>query len=183
MKLSSPILKLSSPILRGAAAVLAVAACASALTLAASRPAHTAGGPIPVNVANTVSIQDTENPAKQPFQQAASAVFADGSDSADSSIAVPAGKRLVVETVAVSRSGVLGNTSSHIYLGATLNGNTVYYPLPVLGVNGVDAPGMAQMLRFYADPASTLSLYASRSGSSGRETDVVTVSGYLVNVP
>ena len=48
-------------------AAVSLLALLAAVGLFASRPAHTAGGPVPVTVSNTVQNRDTEGPARQPF--------------------------------------------------------------------------------------------------------------------
>ena len=69
---------------------------------AGSRPAHTAGGPIPVSVGNVVQNSDVDNSDQQPFQIT---LQPDSGTSrvSDDSYVVPAGKRLVIEYYSAKR--------------------------------------------------------------------------------
>ena len=185
-------MNLSSRTLRGAAAALGVAVCASALTLAASRPAQTAGGPIPVTVAAAVPLRDADNAARQPFQASVVYVLGVGTnegvvDTAGgySDIAVPAGKRLVIQTVSTSVfNPVVGNVLQGTIqptAGAVLGS----YALPAVTANGTPFPGVTQSLTLYADPSTPITFSATRKSGFTSTIDRVTfqVSGYLVNVP
>ena len=95
--LSSP---LGSRLLAGVGTLMLLAA----VGLFASRPAHTAGGPVPVNVANAV--QDRDSPARQPFQARLEIRIENGNtrgthdgDYTLQGVTVPAGKRLIVQTL------------------------------------------------------------------------------------
>lgn len=69
----------------------------AAVGLFASRPAHTAGGPVPVTVSNTVHTQDVDNAARQPFQAEIS--FSSTSTNSSALFPVPSGKQLILENV------------------------------------------------------------------------------------
>ena len=157
-----------------------------------SRPAHTAGGPVPVAVTNTVQSRDTEGPARQPFVSTLDLKIADGSSqgsdnsntSGTQTFLVPMGKRLIVQTVSMYRSGNYGAASTvQIFVNANANGSYAAYPLPVVPNSGSLFSGIAQELTFTADGGTPVVVNNFRNGTVGNETDVVTVAGYLVDVP
>ena len=154
------------------------------LGIFASRPAHTAGGPVPVSVTNTpLSVADIS--VRQPFQEFDSIRIPDGQTFANGNlIPVPSGKRLVIQMVSVWRSGVLTpGQGIRTFVGCTVNGQINFYPLPFVPTDETTAPGAMQAVTLYADPGTGLEVNVFRSGSSGEERDYVSVSGYLVDVP
>ena len=145
---------------------------------ASSRPAHTAGGPIPVTVANIVQNRDADNFDKQPFVKQMTLTTL-GGDSATASFTVPAGKRLVVETVTAYRSAVAQpNARVQIFLRATVGGASGLFALPLLAG---DTRVSTEPLRFRADPQTTVLVIASLNTPVSSEEDDVTISGYYVD--
>ena len=158
------------------------------LGLAASRPAHTAGGPVPVSVTNTpLRVTDAAAADGQPFTYQTRFGSADGDLSKFVHLSVPAGKRLVVETIGHSRLG--GAASSRVQLTVSFQSGTFgaagfgVLPVDTLTGNGDFFPGVTTPVRFRADPGTTVTLTLDRNTSKGVEDDDVTVSGYLVDVP
>ena len=172
---------------------------------ASSRPARTAGGPIPVTVGNTVAIAAAtplptvaaDNPDKQPFAAFIEIKFETGSQNgaADFNIRgtqtfqVPTGKRLVIDSASLyrengSQGGSLpSGSSASALLGVTVNGTEIFYSLPLATSTGVPYPGVTQSLHLFADPGTTVQANGYRSDTSASEIDYVAVSGHLVNVP
>ena len=154
-----------------------------------SRPARTAGGPIPVTVANTVPTTAADGPAKQPFQASTFYVitpsYTQGHlDSAEgySNIAVPAGKRLVIQTVSVYEDNANGqNMQAFIY--PLINGIRQGYALPPVPDSGTTYPGVTQSMTLSTDPGSTIIFGVFRSGTAGTNYVTLTVYGYLVDAP
>jgi len=160
--------------------------------LVSSRPAHTAGGPVPVTVTNsalnTLS-HDLDNAALQPFQASTRYVIQPGSsvgalDTANSNvdIKVPFGKRLVIQTVseyvAQANTGEVYRTSILPLSG----GIRSPYTLPAVTPDGASLPGVTQSMTLYADPSSTLLWSVRRSNTVGKRSVEVIVCGYLVDV-
>ena len=159
--------------------------------LAASRPAHSVspGGPVPVQVVNNAAApaltRDVDNGDRQPFQQPFTMDFNAGSNDLNSSdnptLAVPAGKRLVIETISVHRGfsarGVL-NTE----IDDRLKGTLIAYVLPPVAANGAENPGILQPVRLYAEGDQAVVLRATRSDSTLPESVGVSISGYLVDL-
>ena len=159
------------------------------LGLLASRPAHTAGGPIAVSVANTpLATKPTDVAApQQPFTASTDYVFQNGEalgslDTAGgyAGIAVPAGKHLVIQTVSLYHIDN-NNETIQAYILPTTNGINGAYALPSVPSNATYFPGVTQTMTVYADPGTTVPFNLYRSQSSGIEYVYVIVSGYLVN--
>ena len=96
----------------------------AAVGLFASRPAHTAGGPIPVTVSNTVQNHDIDNPALQPFQVT---LAPSGANPSTDSYTVPAGKRFVIEYYSAQLTQYPAGGYGYLYLITTAGGSTAYY--------------------------------------------------------
>ena len=165
-------------------------ALAGAIGLVSSRPAHTAGGPIAVTVANTpLATTAAADPAKQPFTAQTIYVFADGSENGSpdtasgyKDIAVPAGKRLVIQTIGLYHPFYVAETMQ-VFIAPITNAVGNDFALPPLAGNGTSYLGVAQSVTLYADPGSTVSFIAYRSQSGGPDFLTLTVSGYLVDTP
>ena len=156
---------------------------------ASSRPAHTAGGPIPVTVANTVPTTAADGPAKQPFQATTLYIIPSNSstghlDTVDyiKDIVVPAGKRLVIQTVSVYENNGEGQTLQ-AFIDPLINGSRQQYALPPVPDSGVVYPGVTQSMTLSADPGSTIIFEVFRHGSVNTNYVSLTVYGYLVDVP
>ena len=170
---------------------LALLGLVGALGLVASRPAHTAGGPVPVTVANApLAVTAADNPAKQPFQAfviirlpKGQTFVTDLNTSIGRTIPVPASKRLVIQMVSVWRSGTLTpGEGVRAYVGCMVSGHEIFYPLPFAPTDGTAVPGAMQAVTLYADSGTNLEFNAFRSGDSGDEADFVSVTGYLVDI-
>jgi hypothetical protein len=163
---------------------------------ASSRPAHTAGGPIPVSIANVpLPTTPTDEAApRQPFVASTLYTISDGNnyggiDTADGykDITVPVGKRLVVQTVSLFRYNSdfsppsSGNVRAFIFLDS--GGGTGFFALPISSDDGTEYPGVTQAMTLYCKGGSKVSFTLHRAGTSGTEYAEFTVSGYLVNTP
>ena len=169
------------------------AALLGAVCLVSSRPAHTAGGPVPVTVSNTpLAVTPTDATVQQPFTANVVITIPNGSDEGTDNggtigaqaIPVPAGKRLIVQTVSQYRvSATAAGSTVQIFVNSSLNGTYSAYSLSPAPGTSASYSGSTQALTFQADGGSALVVNAFRNTTVGAESDVVTVSGYLVNVP
>jgi hypothetical protein len=148
---------------------------------ASSRPAHTAGGPIPVNIAN-VPLPTTPTALAaptQPFQHTFQ-IVSGGSARISESITVPLHKRLVIEYVSASLNE-LPAAGGSIDLQTTAGGEQVYY---YLTDTIQDFNKRNQSVRIYADPGTTVTVEAVsgdfQPANVGTDTEI---SGYYVDVP
>ena len=165
----------------------------AAVGLFASRPAHTAGGPVPVTVANSslnVQNHDADNAARQPFQASTQYVIPTGTNSGflnsangDLDIMVPFGKRLVIQTVSCYVVQAAAGEVYHISILPFSYNSSTQYVLPAVTPDGAPLPGVTQSMTLYADPGSTLLWGVERNTIVGKRTVDLIVSGYLVNVP
>jgi hypothetical protein len=115
------------------------------------------------------------NDAVQPFQQVLHFP-------SSSSFLVPAGKRLVIEDVSV-RGRELPGARAYFTLTTTAAGTTAphYIPTVVVSIPGLDDNIGHELVRFYADPGTLVSLEVVSSVAGGNEQ--MDLSGYLVNLP
>ena len=159
------------------------------LGLFASRPAHTAGGPIAVSVANTplaTTLTDEAAP-KEPFQASTTYLIPDGQNAGSldtlggyKDIAIPAGKRLIIQA-ASAYEGYAAGQNLHAFVLTNVNGNFGYYALPSLLDDGTGFSGVTQPMTLATD-AGTLYFTVYRKGTVGDTYVSFTVYGYLVNV-
>ena len=143
----------------------------------ASRPAHTAGGPIAVTVGNVVRSSNVDSPDQQPFQ-IVMAPHSNFSRFADEAYAVPPGKRLVIDYYTARLGEYPGGGYASVYLETTVGGENGFYP--VVPAVASTAP-YNQMTHICADPGTLLDVQvASSSGSSCN--GAIVISGHFVDV-
>lgn len=162
-----------------------------------SRPSPTPS-PTPstqdVNVVNTPTIQDIDNPAKQPFQAWESTGWVDGNcDGQVILTTVPAGKRLVIEHVSVEGTLLheLGHHLVEAHIETTVGGIPVPHHLSVMNYStglaecsGNDIVVGVGEMRFYADPGTVVYGFAARDSASGNnDSFAFSISGYFVDCP
>jgi hypothetical protein len=163
--------------LGGSLALLAVLGTVGLFTSA--RPAHTAGGPIAVNVANTVLNRDVDSPARQPFAHEDYLTIAPGALYVNDSVPVPAGKRLVIEDIEVFSANTPVDLLS---LQASSSGGSAYWHLSNFTTNADGYVEASRQVRWYAD-SYPLTVVVSRQNAIGSGTVSVSLSGYLIDVP
>jgi hypothetical protein len=149
---------------------------------ASSRPAHTAGGPIPVSIANTVVNRDADGPAKQPFQMVYSLYFPGGTGN-HTFVTVPTGKRLVIESLTADYN-VSGDKNSYSVALASSS------PSSFTGVVGLSLTPSAepysiktQPVRLTAEAADDVTVYVNSNQADSNDNIQVSISGYYVDVP
>ncbi len=136
--------------------------------------------------ASPVPVRDVDNPARQPFQWPFVWSVAPGSfDEFSPFVTVPAGKRLVIETISVQATA---DVVSHIRIRiqTTADGQLSGHFIDVANRGG--AAGLTNFhgthaVRIYADPGSSVRFGAGRNDSSGFVSVEAAISGYFVDVP
>jgi hypothetical protein len=124
------------------------------------------------------------DPAVQRFQKELEIPLADGSTFGDEGFAVPSGKALVIETVAVRANMPNGQRLLAGLITDAGGEQAAYHFAPQLDFAiGLDILAATQVTRIYADPGSTVEVLVSRSGNSGAAQVWVSLSGHLVDVP
>jgi hypothetical protein len=153
--------------------------------LAASRPVHSAGGPIAVDVANApLPITTADDHDKQGVQYGVFIPVSAGSGSSNFSYTVPAGKRLVIESVSASPNNFADNDHYSVLcltrggLG-NQSGSSSFSVVP----DGSPFPTGSVHPHQYADAGSPVSIEVYRTESSGTTSLNISVAGYLVDVP
>jgi hypothetical protein len=99
---------------------------------------------------------------------------------------VPAGKRLVVESVSVNGAMDVGQRLRYVALQSSSGNVSVEHWLPVsqyVTVGTRDHFVGNQALRLYVEPGGTLFVTATRNPSSGSGFFSATVIGHLIDVP
>ena len=150
----------------------------AAIGLFASRPAHTAGGPVPVTVANSsLATADLDDPDQQPFQVTLSP-HSSTTNQATDTYTVPAGKRAVIDYYSAQLTEYPLGGYGYEYLITTAQGNTAYYKaVPPIA----SASPLNQMTRIYADPGTTIEAIVISSSGTTCGGNII-ISGHYVNV-
>ncbi len=120
-----------------------------------------------------------DDAGRQPFSGSASAECTDGSSGLALIGPVPAGKRLVVESVsAVATTSIPGTLFT-----LQLNGPFTLFMTPALvsdGPFGLRRYHAVHAVRFYVEPGQSIQLQVSTTGAGG--SALCNVSGYLLDV-
>ena len=153
----------------------------AAIGLFASRPARTAGGPIPVTVANTpLAVVTTGGTPVEGY-----VTVSDPSATSFSNLVytVPAGKYLVVEGITLLPT-LIGTTAG--YTGVILHEDAVGNILSLSTLSagpGVGAvSGTTQPIRIHAGPGDKILANVFKTGAGGISA-YVSLSGFLVDAP
>jgi hypothetical protein len=144
---------------------------------ASSRPAHTAGGPIPVAVANTVVNRDADGPAKQPFQMEY-ILFFPGFFGQHTFVTVPAGKRLVIESLTAQYSVSVAKNSYSVALSSS-TGEVGLSLTPSAEPYSIKT----QPVRLTAEAGNDVTMYINSNEAEANGYVEVSISGYYVDVP
>jgi hypothetical protein len=129
-------------------------------------------------------IRDVDNPAKQPFQAAVRFSIDVGQSAGSASIAqVQANKRLVIEYISCEMILPVNNLAGEFLIATVLGApppishRLFFNPL----TNG--AQGLSQLVRFYADPQTSVEIEVLREGATTLAVTVdAAISGHLVDV-
>jgi hypothetical protein len=155
---------------------------------------NTATNPVPVAVQGTTRVRDVDQPARQPFQRRGVFFIAANAIAAADNIELPAGKRLVLEYVALTTNPRVeedDGISLSVFATCAGCGGVGEAPLRLLLHNqGTLVNGQftalvgSQEIRLYADPGTTLKVVAERDQVTASTLHVnYTLVGYFVDVP
>ncbi len=160
------------------AGTLIVLGLLTGIGLAASRPAHTAGGPVPVVVSNVpLSITTVDSPSRQPVQ--IKEVF-DTNGTNHVIYTVPAGKRLVIEAIN-SFSNVFNDTLSHSITLYSGSGGSNFFEYDLLPTTAPYS-AFSQKILIYGEAGENINAFVQTTGNA-TPAIYVTLTGYLINVP
>ena len=158
---------------------LALLALVAGVGLFASRPARTAGGPIPVTVANP-SLAVTDADAARQAVTGHLLLFGPVFSSPSGTLyTVPADKRLVIETVSASSNR--NDANSYTIEVDTTTGGMLDQTFLTLLPNSALYSTVAQPLRLYADPGSMVQVITQNNGHNAPLTGVA-FAGHLVDL-
>lgn len=166
---------------------------ASSLFLALIAPiasyGQTAKPAADVNVINTPSVRDTDNPAHQPVQAIVACLADNVLGCSEIIYTVPEGKRLVIEFVSMEAS-LTADQKAQLKMETTAGGANVTHNFPltqpaVVFQGEAVVSTLAQQVRLYADAGTNVEMKARRNniGPAFKAFFRVSISGYLVDVP
>jgi hypothetical protein len=148
----------------------------------------------PVFAQYSTPMRDVDNGARQPVNYSVQVFVLAGSGIGTNSttVTVPNGKRLVIETI--SFIGLVPNTETGYLMitvtagaGTPSGATTTDHFIPM--VKFYSQPGFADTIggigafRMYADSGNTVSVSYSRGSTAGSDNVQVGITGYLVNLP
>lgn len=133
----------------------------------------------PLGVASPLMVRDLDNPALQPVQATATCNAHVGIITACSGdiYIVPDGKRLVIELISMDALASLG-VQVVLSIVTTVN----FVSVPFSFTNKI-TDLVTQSLRIYADPATAVRFNIIRSEPNSDASFLISISGYLVNIP
>jgi hypothetical protein len=149
------------------------------------------------NTATTpVLVRDVDNAARHAIQSTLSLIVPDVSDSASGTVfAVPAGERLVIESVSIEADAPSGQ-KVRARITASLSGNVFWFPpltlegsfpvpIPFTTTTVVDDVWAAHLpARIYASAGTPITFtFERQQTASGPAFATITISGYLVDLP
>ena len=156
----------------------------AAVGLFASRPAHTAGGPVPVTVANAplyAVTQNSDDPGRQPVSVTVNLSGVKGTSEISQVIyTVPAGKRLVIDYVSAG-SNNSNDANRYSYFVTTIqNGENQYANFNQLP-DGAPYSAVTQKIELFGDPGTNIEAYVYPTANSSTNVEL-TVTGHLVSL-
>ena len=136
----------------------------------------------PLGITSPLTVRNQDNPAFQPVEASGTQI---GGASSTTILTVPAGKRLVIETVSGNMNILNGQKFLALSIGTTGGSASQlsHYFTPIFtGTQGsFDFYSFNHSVRIYADPQTNVVL--SRNTTSSNVSVSVTISGYYVNLP
>jgi hypothetical protein len=127
---------------------------------------------------------DISNPALQPFSHEFHISFPNGSVGTDT-FTVPAGKRLVIETV-TGAAFLSPGVNVDFAMDVALNGAFVRYNFQSASAGvffNLERHHTAHAVRIYADPGTTIRAIVQKSNSSTAGGGNISIAGHFVNLP
>jgi hypothetical protein len=134
---------------------------------------------------NTLTIASTiQDPARSAFQARISLHWDMGDFEESGQIAVPAGKRLVIEYITVRTVPGFNAAVNLLELTTTVNSVTVTHNIhSIMGGSTSGVSAEHKQVRIYADGGTNVVFFARRDTAPGSGDAALTISGYLVDIP
>ena len=156
----------------------------SKLTVAGAIETTLGGVKFPDGTVQTTAFSVQSSPPLQPFAKEVAGSFTANGVSASAMFTVPAGKRLVIETVSLLIFLPSGQNFDSVSIATSVGGQVVNYSLfpgPIPQSGGASLYGITQPLKIYADAGTQVVATGLRAIASGDGTLNLVVSGYLVD--
>lgn len=148
---------------------------------------NTTSNPVPVRTQGTVAVTSTDDPGRNAFAFFQNDSFDSTEKSHVVSFTVPAGKRLVIQSVSIETSLTTG-VGQKLVLGsvqAQVNGHLEDYlmaPTFTGTLEGRDIYVLSQPTTIYADAGTDVHIFATRNATdSGINLMNASVQGYLID--
>jgi hypothetical protein len=154
---------------------------------------NTSDNPVPVDITDDTINVKIDEPIEAPIQFSYTLNIWDSVyGTEEEAYEVPAGKLLVIEFITVGASSLDSTDSLDCAVFTSLNGESIYHYLGVVGPQGRDKPPggpdqiLSEEVKIYAGPETGVRVHATRtlttSGKEGFDTLVkFSFSGYLVD--
>ena len=144
-------------------------------------------GAAQIDTSAPVPVLDMDNGARQPFVSPISVHMAPFFSSVHTTVAtVPAGERLVIETISMVGAELPTGEKFDVSITTTAAGATADYAVPMtmtFSTGTVDVYNAFQSGHVYADPNTSIVVNTRRFASAGDANVSGTISGYLVSLP
>ena len=148
---------------------------------------------LPAYAQYSTPMRDVDNGARQPVNFSANIIVNNGSQTGANFTAVniPAGKRLVIETlsfIGIVATGETGFITINVTAGAgtAVGATSATHVIPMVKLTNAlpgDFIGGIGAFRMYADAGSTVTIIYERGGLTGSETITMNITGHYVNLP
>ena len=136
--------------------------------------------------ANPLPVRDVDN-GRQPFHETGNNFLSGDSGHAITFFTVPAGKRLIIETVSARAELAPLDAPNRVELITQLGNKPVFHRI-LVSKQGVDLNGQnvfvgTHFIRAYADPGTDVQLEFAHSNASDDALASMTISGYFIDLP
>lgn len=144
----------------------------------------TSGVKFPDGTVQTTAVSAMSSPPLQPFAKQLSASFLPGAEGTSAMFTVPAGKRLVIETVSLLVTLPFGQIVESFTITTSVNGQMIdcgLFPSPIPQSGSRSIYGITQPLKIYADAGTQVTASIFRGFASQDGGFNLSISGYLVD--
>ena len=156
----------------------------SKLTVQGTIETTSGGVKFPDGSVQTTAFSAMSSPPLQPFAKQLSATFPVGAPGTTASFTVPAGKRLVIETVSLLVTLPFGQIVESFSITTSVNGQVIdcsLFPSPIPQSGSGSIYGVTQPLKIYADAGTQVIAGILRGFAAGDGSFTLAISGYLVD--
>lgn len=156
----------------------------SKLTVQGTIETTSGGVKFPDGSVQTTAFSAMSSPPLQPFANQLSATFPFGAAGTTAMFTVPAGKRLVIETVSLRVTLPFGQIVESFTITTSVNGQVIdssLFPSPIPQSGSASISGVTQPLKIYADAGTQVIAGILRGFAAADGAFTLAISGYLVD--